>query len=564
MPDTLEAKSHTDNFKTFLVDRKALNPTALDRAVRLQTESAEPLSAIVTKLGLISEKALAEAYSDYLAVPVVTVRDFPDAPVLNDRISRKFLKRMRIIPLEDATAGLVLAMADPLDAAAIEALNFALKKPILRRVALAADIDAAYERLYGGNGGTGSADTKLTRDEEAGDDIERLKDLASEAPVIRLVNQLIDRAVEARASDIHIEPTVDALRIRFRIDGMLQEIDPPSRRLRSAVVSRIKIMARLNIAERRLPQDGGIRLAIRGKEVDLRVATSPTLHGESVVLRILDRSGLALDFGELGFDSELLDAHLEVLRRPHGIVLVTGPTGSGKTTTLYTSLLTLNTPDKKILTIEDPIEYQLEGINQHQVKPQIGLTFAKALRSFLRQDPDIIMVGEIRDQETAQIAVQAALTGHMILSTLHTNDAASAITRLLDMGIDNYLLTSTINGIIGQRLVRRLCSHCRVSYRPDRELVTRLGLSTEEDIFLYRPIGCEQCGGSGYLGRTMIVELLAMSQTICTQVLRRAGAQEIARTAIETGMETMQQCGFKKAMAGITTIEEVVRVTREV
>jgi general secretion pathway protein E len=577
MPDTLEASPAAiaptaAALGALLVDRGALTAAALDRALRLQSESGERLSAVLTKLGLISERALAEAFAAVLNVPIVSAADFPDAPVIEDRISRKFLKQARAIPLEDRPNGLVLAMADPLDNEVADALRFALRKPVLRRAALPADIEAAYERLYAagaaGGGSVGSAGTALGEDDTT-EDIERLKDLASEAPVIRLVNGLIARAVESRASDIHIEPQPHGLRVRYRIDGVLQEVEaPPPASLRAAIVSRIKIMAKLNIAERRLAQDGRIRLPIRGREIDLRVATSPTLHGESVVLRILDRSSLALDFATLGFDDDILAPYLDVVRRPHGILLVTGPTGSGKTTTLYTSLLTLNTPDKKILTIEDPIEYQLDGINQHQVKPQIGLTFAGALRSFLRQDPDIMMVGEIRDLETAQIAVQAALTGHMILSTLHTNNAASAVTRLLDMGIDDFLLTSTINGIVGQRLVRRLCVDCRRPYRAPQDVLDRLSYGAVDalppDPVLYHPVGCPACGGTGFLGRTMILELLVLSDAVRQLVLRRAEAGEIRRAAIAEGMTTMHQHGVRKAFAGITTVEEVVRVTREV
>jgi general secretion pathway protein E len=493
--------------------------------------------------------------------------DFPAEPVAAERLGRAFLKQARVIPLAESTVALVVAMADPLDDRAARALEFALDKPIHRRVALPVDIEAAFERLYGEGRSvidriSNAAGEREDEDRDA--DLERLKDLASEAPVIRLVNALITRAVEMGASDIHLESGESRLRLRYRIDGVLREIEPPPARLKSAVVSRLKIMAKLNIAERRLAQDGRIRLAVRGKEIDFRVSTTPAIHGESVVLRILDRGALALDFVELGFEDHLLRPFLEILDRPYGIVLVTGPTGSGKTTTLYTALTTLNSPDRKILTVEDPIEYLLEGINQVQVRPQIGLTFANALRSFLRQDPDIMMVGEIRDRETAQIAVQAALTGHLVLSTVHTNDAASAMTRLLDMGIEDYLLTSTINGVLAQRLVRRLCPSCRQPYSPTPELCGRLGLSDCAEATLYRPIGCPSCSGTGYRGRTMISELMAMTDAIRPLVLRHAEARELQAEAIRGGMQTMHAHGMKKALAGITTIEEVIRVTREV
>lgn len=562
MPDARLLQPASVEFEEFLLERGALDGSAYERAARLQAESGEALSAILTKLGLVPELALAEAYAAYLELPIIAVEDFPETAVLSDRLSSQFLRRTRIIPVSDTPRSVVVAMADPLDDESAEALQFALGKAVVRRVALPSDIEAAYERLYGDRRESPEADDAAEGDGTT-EDIERLKDLASDAPVIRLVNQLIDRAVEARASDIHVEPSARGIRVRYRIDGVLHEVNPsPPSHLRAAIISRIKIMAKLNIAERRLAQDGRIRLPIRGREIDLRVATSPTLHGESVVLRILDRRGLDLELSTLGFDEGLIEAYRGLLQRPHGILLSTGPTGSGKTTTLYTSLAILNTPDKKILTIEDPIEYQLEGVNQHQVKPQIGLTFASALRSFLRQDPDIMMVGEIRDLETAQIAVQAALTGHLILATLHTNDAASGITRLLDMGIEDYLLTSTVNGLLGQRLVRRLCERCRERYAPSAELIERLQLSDGE-VGLYRGVGCAQCGGTGFHGRTMIVELLPVTDSIRQLILDRAEAREIQKAACSDGMRTMYQHGLVKALAGLTTIEEVMRVTQD-
>ncbi|PKU21565.1 GspE/PulE family protein, partial [Telmatospirillum siberiense] len=394
----------------------------------------------------------------------------------------------------------------------------------------------------------------------------RVNTTASDAPVVRMVNALIARAVEARASDIHLEPAEDRLAVRLRIDGALGEEESLPNQVKAAVVSRIKVMAGLDIAERRLPQDGRLRLAVRGQEIDFRVATAPTIHGEGVVLRILDRSSLSLDFETLGFEPALLERYLEVLRRPHGIVLVIGPTGSGKTTTLYASLAALNTVDRKILTIEDPIEYRLAGISQTQVKHQIGLTFATALRSFLRQDPDVMMVGEIRDLETAQVAVQAALTGHTILSTLHTNDAASAVTRLLDIGVEPYLITSTLNAVMAQRLVRRLCPVCRRPYTPSEQDLSALGLAESEAAAvrtLYRPGGCSACSGSGFRGRLSVMELLAMDEAVVRLVLNRSEAREIRKVAVEAGMVGMLVDGLRKAGAGLTTVDEVLRVTRE-
>jgi general secretion pathway protein E len=462
-----------------------------------------------------------------------------------------------------------MAMTDPADAYAVHALATATQKNIVPRLLSSNDFDVVYEKLYGsGKSSMGQiVDNIATRDDEQDfGDIEQLKDLASEAPVIRLVNLIINHALERRASDIHIEPFENRLIVRYRVDGVLHETESPPRRLSAAVISRIKIMANLDIAERRLPQDGRIKLRVQGKEIDLRVSTVPTMHGESVVMRILDKGGVALDFHALGFDDDNLKVFLAILDQPHGILLVTGPTGSGKTTTLYTALGRLNKPDVKILTVEDPVEYQMPGINQIQVKPQIDLTFANALRSIVRQDPDVIMIGEIRDLETAQIAVQSALTGHMVLSTIHTNDAAATINRLLDMGVEDYLLTSTIAGIQAQRLLRTLCPHCKEAYHPVEEVIEQLGLrrySHGKAVTLYHAKGCEHCGHTGYFGRQSIIEVLPMTDNLRSLVMRHATSSEMRAAAVADGMETMYENGLKQAVGGVTTIEEVLRVTRE-
>jgi general secretion pathway protein E len=400
---------------------------------------------------------------------------------------------------------------------------------------------------------------------ESEDDVEHLRDLASEAPVIRLVNLIMQRAVEARASDIHIEPFENRLKVRYRIDGVLQEVESPPSSSTAAVISRIKIMGKLNIAERRLPQDGRILLRVQGKELDLRVSTVPTAYGESVVMRILDREALVLDFHKLGFTDDFLPGFMKVLDQPHGIMLVTGPTGSGKTTTLYTALSKINTPDVKIITVEDPVEYQLEGVNQIQVKSQIGLDFSHALRSIVRQDPDIIMIGEMRDLETARIAIQSALTGHLVLSTLHTNNAAGAVTRLLDMGVDDYLLCSTVNGVLAQRLVRRLDPDSRQAYPALPEVIEEHNLrryAGPGPVHLYRPVPSER-SMTGYVGRTTIMEFLVMSDPLRRLVMKHAGAGDIERQAREEGMWTMFEDGLRKSMAGVTTLEEVLRVCQE-
>ena len=569
MVDKREVSGGT-GIEAVLTSRGLLSGAALERVRRLEAESGERIDLIAAKLGLIADRDLAEAYATVLGSPLLTRDDFPAQAVARDRLQPGFLKRARIIPLAETDSAIVVAMADPLDEASVNAVEFAAGKPVERRAAVPSDLDAVYERLYAEGRSTigqiyDAAGERDDSDRES--DLERLRDLASEAPVIRLVNTMITRAVEMLASDIHLESAENELRTRYRVDGVLREVDSPPGRLRNAIISRVKIMAKLNIAERRLPQDGRIRLAVRGQEIDFRVSTTPAIHGESVVLRILDRGSLALDFAALGFDDDQLPKFLESLTRPHGIVLVTGPTGSGKTTTLYAALTRLNAPDVKILTVEDPVEYVLAGINQVQVNPDIGLTFATALQSFLRQDPDIMMVGEIRNLETAQIAVQAALTGHLVLSTVHTNDAASAMTRLLDMGIENYLLNSTVNAVLAQRLVRRLCEECRQPYDVSPELAASLDLNAagiDGPARLYRPTGCPACNGSGYRGRTMILELMVLNDEIRSLVLRQAEAREIQAEAIRGGMQTMYAHGRRKALAGITTIEEVLRVTREV
>jgi len=570
-PQAVNARAGSEragDFAQYLRTGGKVSSDALARAEQIAAESGERLEHVLTRLGVVSDRDLADALADHLKLEIAKREDFPAAPVLEEKLRRGFLRDKQLIPLDERADAVVVAMVNPLDTYACDAVRFAVGKPVVRLVTYPADFETAYARLYG----EGKSEIRQIFEQapdSAGaafdDDIDRLKDVASEAPVIRLVNHLITRAVEARASDIHIEPMPDSLRIRYRIDGVLQPVESPPQHLGSLVISRIKIMARLNIAERRLAQDGRIGMAIRGKEIDMRVATTPTIHGESVVLRILDRGNLALDFGALGFDDDIARDFRTLLNEPHGIVLVTGPTGSGKTTTLYAALLELNTPEKKILTIEDPVEYQLEGINQVQVKPQIGLTFANALRSFLRHDPDIMMIGEIRDLETAQIAVQAALTGHLILSTLHTNDAASAIARLLDMGIEDYLLTSTINGVAAQRLVRVLCRHCREPYEPVAEFLEKMQLQDlASGKTLYRAVGCEHCGRTGFHGRSSVVEVLPLGDDIRRVLLKSGDAVALQQAAVARGMQTMRMHGIRKALAGETTIEEVLRATRAV
>jgi general secretion pathway protein E len=560
----------SESIGEILIARGKLDAAALERALRLQQESGEKLEQLLVTLGLCAQRDVAEAIATKLDLPLVDASGYPEFPILEERVSARFLRESRALPVREDETELALAMADPTDTYTIGAFEMVTGRSVRPMVAIPTELEAALERLYGSGKSAQSqiiGDVETRVDELAFDaDVQQLKDLAAEAPVIRLVSLLITNALETRASDIHVEPFENRLHVRYRIDGVLHDVESPPKRLAAAVISRIKIMASLDIAERRLPQDGRIRLRVQGKEIDLRVSTVPTMHGESVVMRILDKGGVALDFDRLGFEADTLKSFLEVLMQPHGILLVTGPTGSGKTTTLYTALDRLNQPDVKILTVEDPVEYQMAGINQIQVKPQIDLTFANALRSIVRQDPDVIMIGEIRDLETAQIAVQSALTGHLVLSTVHTNDAPSTMNRLLDMGVEDYLLTSTIIGILAQRLVRTLCPHCKEEYTALPELVEEIKLrkfSQQKDITLWHAKGCKHCANTGYVGRVSILEMLPMTDSLRSMVMKHATATELRAEAIREGMLTMYEDGLRKALAGVTTFEEVLRVTRE-
>src|SRR5271166_1747917 len=552
-----------------LVDSGAIDRRTLDRARRVAAETGARLDQVLTQLGLVSDRGLAEALAQLIAAPLVGAADYPEAPLFLDRLKPKFLRRVRAMPIAATDERATLAMADPLDVFTRNAVAAALGRPVAVAVAVPIELEAALERLYTEltEGGDGAAmlDEMVADAEPAEEDAERLKDLASEAPVIRLVNQLIARAVETHASDVHLEPFPDRLRVRYRYDGVLHEVEPPPARLQAAVISRIKIMARLDIAERRLPQDGRIKLTVRGHEIDFRVSTIPSLHGEKVVLRVLDRTAVEFDYEKLGLPDDIRQGIERALDLPNGMVLVTGPTGSGKTTTLYTGLLKLNTVARNVVTVEDPIEYQLTGINQIQVKPQIGLNFANLLRSILRQDPDVIMIGEIRDLETVQIAVQAALTGHLVLSTVHTNSAAATMTRLRDMGLEDYLMTATLKAVLAQRLVRRLCRKCREPEEAPASVRERFGLDRlagDGPIMLHHPRGCPECRGTGFRGRRAIAELLVPNRMTDKLIFDGADDTAIERAAIEGGMRPIFDSGLLAVMEGDTTIEEVVRCIR--
>jgi len=548
-----------------LHERGKLSQSELKKVERVKkTAGSESLPQLLVKLGVCSELDVADAYVESGQFEKIIAEQYPLERQLPENISLRFLKQYHVIGLSNENA-IEVAMMDPEDQFVVDALQLATGKHVIPKVGLLSEIDAALDVQYGeGRSQVDKVVDDLDMDDIADEDLEHLKDLASEAPIIKMVNLIMQRAIETRASDIHIEPFEQSLKVRLRVDGVLKAIDAPSVKSTAAVISRIKIMAKLNIAERRLPQDGRIKIQMLGKELDLRVSTIPTMYGESVVIRLLDKDNTVLDFTELGFAGKHLDQFLDALSQPHGIILITGPTGSGKSTTMYAALKQLNTSERKIITVEDPVEYQMEGINQIQAKPQIGLTFAAALRSIVRQDPDVIMIGEMRDLETARIAVQSALTGHLVLSTLHTNDAAGGVTRLLDMGLEEYLLTSTVNGILAQRLVRKLCPVCKQAYHPPEELVEDLQLRRfvpTGDIVFYKPVGCSLCSDMGYRGRLAIIEFLPMTDPIRKLIMTHAEAGVIQKLAIAEGMSTMYENGLVKVAQGITTLEEVLRVT---
>ncbi|WP_435103501.1 type II secretion system ATPase GspE [Arhodomonas sp. AD133] len=565
VPD-VELDSSDEAVAAWLQANGKLKDADLERARRLASADSAALTTLLPKLGLVTEADMASAFAAVTGTRLLAAEDYPDFCEMPEGVSVRFLRDAPAVPLEVDDQRLLVAVTDPRSGFLRNSLAMASGRRVEVVVGLPGDIRRTLDHYLGDDEDTNQSGLGLSVDGEDGateEDIEHLRDMASEAPVIRLVNLVLQRAVESRASDVHIEPFDNELKVRYRIDGVLHEVEAPPAQSAAAVISRVKIMARLNIAERRLPQDGRIKVRVAGRELDLRVSTTPTLHGESVVMRLLDKESVTLEFEALGFEGKALERLRSVLDLPHGIMLVTGPTGSGKSTTLYTALQRLNTPERKVITVEDPVEYELDGVNQIQVKPQIGLNFASALRSIVRQDPDIIMIGEMRDLETAQIAVQSALTGHLVLSTLHTNDAAGSVNRMLDMGVDDYLLASTVNGILAQRLVRRLCPHCAEPYTESAALLEQIGVPADAAVDLRRPVGCESCSHTGFRGRLAINELLVMSERLREAVVRHASSQEVDRIAREEGMVSMYEDGISKAVRGLTTTDEVLRVTRE-
>ncbi|MEA1833474.1 GspE/PulE family protein [Methylobacterium durans] len=558
------APAFAERFGAFLAQEGLLDRAAVERARRAAALSGDRFDAVLTKLGLLSEPALAAGLARFLGLPLhVPAEGLPER-LLPDALPARFVIENRVLPVRLEGGALTLAVVDPFDRMPLESVGLVVDAPLRVEIIAPADFERLAAQLYAG---PEAAEPAGALDADHSDtDLQRLRDSASEAPVIRLLDQIIAGGVDAGASDIYIEPTPGSLRVRYRVDGVLRVVDEAPARLSPAIVSRVKILARLDIAERRLPQDGRIKIPVRGHEVDFRIATIPTIDGEAVTMRVLDRSRVTLDFASLGFDADQIETMHRLAAEPNGIILVTGPTGSGKTTTLYTMLRHVNRPTAKIFTVEDPIEYQLAGISQVQTQEGIGLDFPAILRSILRHHPDMIMIGEIRDEETARIAVQASLTGHLVFSTLHTNSAAETITRLIDMGIEHFLLGSTVRGILAQRLVRRLCPACAVPH-PDAGVlaahlservpaVSRLGGPA-----LRRPVGCEACQGTGFSGQLSIAELMPVDTVLRDAVLRRASGTEIEALARRSGVRSLYEDGIVKAWQGLTAVEEVLRVT---
>ena len=565
-PEKLPDQTHPDEklarLGELLVANGKLSARDLERAASARLETGGVLGPVLVNLGLVSEVDVARAQAQLLGIAFVSGDDFPAMALEVEGLQADFLRAHHVYPLHLDDAGLTVAMATPDDAFILKALSLATGLNVHPCVALESDIDRA---LASSDDAVDDADDAPGFELDSGDFVEHLKDLASEAPVIRMVNQIIGRVTDLRASDIHLEPFDDGLHVRYRVDGVVHpgEIVPPKHS--AAVNSRVKLLAHLDIAERRLPQDGRIKTRVKGRELDLRVSTVPTVHGESVVMRVLDRASVRFSLESMGFAKDTLARFNVLLAKPHGILLVTGPTGSGKTTTLYAALSKLDASSQKIITVEDPVEYQMEGINQIQVHAQINLTFANALRSILRQDPDIIMIGEMRDGETAQIAVQSALTGHLVLSTLHTNTAAGAVIRMQDMGVEGYLITSSVNGVLAQRLVRTLCAHCKESYAPSTELLQTTGLSRFHTPGqpLYKAVGCADCRNSGYLGRSGIHELLVLDEPMRRAIVAGKDASTLNALAAESGMLSLNQDGLRKVVAGVTSLDELLRVTQD-
>jgi general secretion pathway protein E len=556
-----------------LLQQALITEEQLQEALEIQHEKGTPLGEVLLKQGHISERDLLRSLGQQLGLPFLThLKDDEIDGELATKIPIHFAKKYEILPIKRTNGTVEVAVADPLNLFPLDDVRLLLGCNVAPVLATSATIIDTINRIY-----ERDSDTAQQIIEDIDDDLNLdalsyeldeptdLLDASDEAPIIRLVNSMVYQAVSQKASDIHVEPFEKDIVVRYRIDGILYNVLNLPKRIQPTIISRIKVMGGLNIAEKRLPQDGRIRIKIAGRAVDVRVSSVPASHGERVVMRLLDKTSILLKLEDIGFSGKNLDAFGRLIRTPHGIILLTGPTGSGKTTTLYGALTKINSTDKNIITVEDPIEYQIKGIGQIQVNPKINLSFANGLRSIVRQDPDVIMVGEIRDLETAEIAIQASLTGHLVFSTLHTNDSAGAITRLIDMGIEPFLVSSSVLAIMAQRLVRTLCHSCRELYEPSSEELRGLGIKREDlgGKKLYRAKGCPRCMETGFSGRSAIFELLVVDEDIRPLIMRRSDSSSIKKAAIKQGMLTLRQDGLQKVLKGITTTEELVRVTQE-
>ncbi len=552
----------------FLMDQGLISEEQLKKALKYQKDSGKLLGRSLIELGFVSEKDVIRALGEQMGVPYISLKNYKIDPSILKLIPEDFARAKKVIPLFKIEDKLTVGMVNPLDVVTLDALARMTKKKIEPVVCHEKDIEEAIRYYYSGKDSLRKAARDFSNiDFEEEDSINelRLRQQAEETPVVKLVNLILNQAVKDAASDIHIEPKQKSISVRYRIDGVLQEVFSPPKEMQLAIASRIKILSSLDIAERRLPQDGRLRMQIDGRPIDFRISTFPTMYGENIVIRVLDQQKMSFRLHDLGMNTEVKEKFLESLHQPHGIILVTGPTGSGKSTTLYASLHELDTPEKNIMTLEDPVEYYIDTVRQAPVNPKIGLTFANGLRSILRQDPDVILVGEIRDKETAEIAIQAALTGHLVLSTLHTNNAAGAITRLLDMEIPPYLIASSVICVLAQRLVRKICPSCRVPHKPEKGLYASLSLAMKEnpeDVQFYKGKGCQKCKNTGYQGRIGVYELLPFDNFIREMVLHRVTTNEIETYAIQNGMRTLFQDSVSKAVDGLTTLEEVFRIAQ--
>src|SRR5579862_161759 len=562
--------SRNDSIGTVLLARRAVTEDQLRQAVEIQRESRGQLGRILVEMGAVSARELARAVAQQWGLPFAELSD-DGHPEVARLIPPALAQRHGVVAIDRTADRVVVAMADPANVVAIDDVRLLTGLEVDIIIASADDIARAQNRLQGIDAemeallkGAPAPESEVI-DEPAGTDevaVERLRTMVEEAPIVRVVNQIIHQAVRAAASDIHLEPHRREVKVRFRVDGQLQDVMAPPKQIQAALISRVKILANLDIAERRLPQDGHIHLRLEGKEYDLRVSTLPTVLGEKIVIRVLDQSSTRVALNRIGMPNELLAAWEGLVTRPHGMVVVTGPTGSGKTTTLYTALERINTPDRNIVSVEDPVEYQIPRVNQVQVNARTGLTFASGLRSILRQDPDVVLIGEIRDRETAQIAVQASMTGHLVLTTLHTNDAPGAATRLADMGVEPFLVTASLTGVLAQRLVRVICPQYKEAYTPPPDALRRLGLDSDRPhaLRLYRGRGCDFCRGTGYRGRIGVFELMVMTDRLRAIVLGGGSADQLRASAREDGMRLMRQDGVEKVLEGVTTVEELLRV----